>query len=212
MRSFASTKIRALTALACALLVGCQSAPTRRQPVKASAAVQQDFKQARTALDKGDSKKALNRLKKITTASPDSDIAADANMMIAQIFERDQQWNDALKAYLGVANSEIASPYEAEALLHAAKINLRFSKFTEAAALTERVRKSATASPAQKLDADDLRGEALLAENKVFEATELYVSLAEQTTDPRRKEKYRLAAQDLLDTRLGEDEIAQVAD
>jgi ABC-type branched-subunit amino acid transport system substrate-binding protein len=212
MTLFSKTQLGALAAVGCAIVVGCQTAPTRRQPVKASAAAQQDLKQARTALDKGESKKALTRLKKITSGSPDSDIAADANMMMGQIFERDQQWNDALKTYLGVANSEVASPYESEALLRASRIYLRFSKFGEAAALTERIRKSATATPAQKLDADELRGEALLAESKVIEAIELYVSLYEQTPDVRRKEKYRLAAQDLLDTRLSEDEVAQVAD
>jgi branched-chain amino acid transport system substrate-binding protein len=211
MRSISRTKIIALAAWVCALIVGCQTTPVRRQPVKATAAAQQDFKQARNALDKGESKKALLRLKKITAASPDSDIAADANMMMAQIFERDQQWNDALKTYLGVANGEVANPYEAEALLHAAKIYLRFSKFADAAALTDRVRKSMTATAAQKLDADELRGEALLAENKVIEAIELYVSLFEQTPDTRRKEKYRIAAQDLLDTRLSEDDLEQVA-
>jgi tetratricopeptide (TPR) repeat protein len=211
MRSISRTKIIALAAWVCALIVGCQTTPVRRQPVKATAAAQQDFKQARNALDKGESKKALLRLKKITAASPDSDIAADANMMMAQIFERDQQWNDALKTYLGVANGEVANPYEAEALLHAAKIYLRFSKFADAAALTDRVRKSMTATAAQKLDADELRGEALLAENKVIEAIELYVSLFEQTPDARRKEKYRIAAQDLLDTRLSEDDLEQVA-
>lgn len=194
------------------ILVGCQTAPVRKQPVKASAAVQQDFKLARTAFDKGDSKKALARLKKIAASSPDSDLAADANMMMAQIFERDQQWNDALKTYLAVANSEVASPYEAEALLRAARINLRFSKFSEAADLTERVRKSASASAAQKLDADELRGEALLAENRVYDAVELYVSLVEKASDARRKEKYRIAAQDLLDTRLTEDEVERVSE
>ncbi len=193
-------------------LMSCQSAPTRRQPTKAPPVVEKDFKQARTALDKGDQKTALTRLKKITTTSPESDLADDAAMMMGQIFERDQQWNDALKAYLTVANSEIASPHEGEALIRAARINLRFSKFTEVADLTEKIRRSSTATPAQKLDAEELRGEALLAENKVLAAIELYVTLVDQTPDERRKEKYRVAAQDLLDTRLSEDDVREVAD
>lgn len=193
-------------------LVGCQSAPTRRQPVKAPPAVEQDMKQARAALEKGESKKALSRLRKITSTAPESDLTDDAQMMMAQIYERDQQWNDALKTYMAVANSEIASPFEAEALLRAARINMRFNRFGDVLTLTDRVRKSAAATPNHKLDADELRGEALLAENKVLPAIELYVSLYDQTTDPRRKEKYRLAAQDLLDTRLSEDEIREVGD
>lgn len=193
-------------------LAGCQSTPTRKQPVKASAAAEQDFKQARTALEKGESKKALTRLKKITTTAGESELADDANMMMAQIYERDQQWNEALKAYMAIANGEVASPFETEALIRAARLNLRFSKYSEVTTLTDRVRKSATATPVQKLDADELRGEALLAENKVLEALELYVSLSEQATEPRRKEKYRIAAQDLLDTRLSEDDVREVSE
>ena len=193
-------------------MTGCQSAPVRRPPVKAPPSVEKEFHQARTALDKGDSKKALTRFKKIATGSPDSDLADDSNMLMAQIYERDQQWNDALKSYLAVANSEIASPFEGEALLRAARINLRFSKFGEARSLADRIRKSSSATAAQKLDADELSGEALLAENKVLDAIELYVALSDQAQDPRRKEKYRLAAQDLLDTRLSEDDVREVSE
>ena len=198
--------------LAIGLLASCQSTPVRRPPVKAPPTVEKEFSQAKVLLDKGDSKKALGRLKKIATNSPDSDLADDANMLMAQVYERDQQWNDALKSYLAVANSEIASPLEAEALLRAARINLRFSKFNDAATLTDRLRKLPSATPTQKLEGEELRGEAFLAENKVLKAIELYVGLSEQSTDPRHKEKYRLAAQDLLDTRLGEDDVREVAE
>lgn len=211
-KKFITFAITALAFGALGYLTSCQTAPTRRQPVKAPPVVEKEFKAARTALDKGDAKKALVQLKKITTSSPDSDLADDAAMMMGQIYEREQLWNDALKAYLSVANSEVASPFEAEALLRAARIHLRFSKFNEVGALTEKLRRSATATPAQKLDGDELRGEALLAENKVLAAIELYVSLVEQTPDPARKEKYKVAAQDLLDTRLSEDDVRDVAD
>lgn len=203
----------AIAFAALGFLASCQTiSSSRRQPVKSPPVVEREFKLARTALDKGDPKKALVQLKKITTSSADSDLADDANMMMAQIYERDQQWNDALKAYLAVANGEVSSPYETEALLRAARINLRFSKFGDVGNLTDRIRRSSTGTQSQKLDAEELRGEALLAENKVLPAIELYVSLVNQSTDERRKEKYRAAAQDLLDTRLSEDEIREIAD
>jgi branched-chain amino acid transport system substrate-binding protein len=210
--NFLKSAIVAVAFGALGFLTSCQTASTRRQPVKSPPVVEKEFKQARTALEKGDQKKAITQLKKITTNSPESDLADDAAMMMGQIYERDQQWNEALKAYVTVANSEIASPFEAEALIRAARINLRFSKFSEVATLTEKIRRSSVATPAQKLDASELRGEALLAENKVLAAIELYVGLVEQTADERRKEKYRAAAQDLLDTRLGEDDIREVGD
>ena len=203
----------AITFAALGFLTSCQTTSSaRRAPVKSPPVVEREFKQARVALEKGDKKKALVQLKKITSSSADSDLADDANMMMAQIYERDQQWNEALKAYMAVANSDVLSPFESEALLRAARINSRFSKFVEVATLTERIRRSSTATPAQKLDAEELRGEALLAENKVLPAIELYVGLIDQTPDERRKEKYRSAAQDLLDTRLSEEDVRDVAD
>jgi len=193
-------------------MASCQSAPARRTPVKAPPVLEQEFKQARTAIDKNDTKRALQRLKKVTSTAPESDLADDAHMLTAQIYERDQQWNEALKSYMSVADSGVMSPFEAEALLRAARIQLRFSQFKEVVALSDRVRKSSVATPDQKLDAGEVRGEALMAENKILEAIELYVSLASEASEDRRKEKYRIAAQDLLDTRLTEDEVGSVAD
>lgn len=194
------------------VLVSCQTAPLRRQPVKSTPSIEQEFKQARLAMEAGDNKRALARLKKIATASPDSDLADDANMMMAQIYERQQLWNDALQSYMAVAKGELATPFESEALLRAARINVRFNKYNDALELTAAVSRSDVSTPAQKTDADELRGEILLAENKVLEAIELYVHLVESSPDPVRKDKYRLAAQDLLDTRLNEDELRQVAE
>ena len=94
------------------VLVSCQTAPKRRQPVKATPSIEQDFKQARLAMEAGDNKKALARFKKIATSSPDSDLADDANMMMAQIYERQQLWNDALQSYMAVAQGELATPFE----------------------------------------------------------------------------------------------------
>ncbi|MBN8539270.1 MAG: penicillin-binding protein activator [Deltaproteobacteria bacterium] len=193
-------------------LVSCQTTPKRRQPVKATPSIEQEFKQARLALEAGDNKKAIARFKKITTTSPDSELADDANMMMAQIYERQQLWNDALQSYMAVAKGELATPFESEALLRAARINVRFNKFNEAIELAKVVSRSDASTPAQKFDADELRGEVLLSENKVLEAIELYVELVETSADPGRKDKYRLAAQDLLDTRLNEDELREVSE
>ena len=120
-------------------LVSCQTTPKRRLPEKATPSIEQEFKQARLALEAGDNKKAIARFKKITTTSPDSELADDANMMMAQIYERQQLWNDALQSYMAVAKGELATPFESEALLRAARINVRFNKFNEAFAPFRRI-------------------------------------------------------------------------
>lgn len=194
------------------VLISCQTTPSRRQPVKAAPSVEQEYKQARIAMEAGDNKRALARFKKIAIGSSESDLADDANMLMAQIYERQQQWNDALQSYMAVAKGELATPFESEALLRAARINVRFNKFSEALALAKAVSQSDASTPGQKFDADELRGEVLLSENKVLEAIELYVELVESSLDPGRKDKYRIAAQDLLDTRLNEDELREVSE
>lgn len=194
------------------LLSACQTTPKRRQPVKAPPSLEQEFKQGRLAMEAGDNKKALARFKKVIATAPESDLADDANMMSAQIFEKQQLWKDALQSYLSVARGEMETPYETEALLRAARIHVRFSQFREALDLTRAIARSSNATPAQKYEASELQGEILLSENRVLDALELYVELHNQATDASRKEKYRLAAQDLLDTRLNEEQLTEVAD
>lgn len=194
------------------LLSACQTTPKRRQPVKAPPSLEQEFKQGRLAMEAGDNKKALARFKKVIATAPESDLADDANMMSAQIFEKQQLWKDALQSYLSVARGEMETPYETEALLRAARIHVRFSQFREALDLTRAIARSSNATPAQKYEASELQGEILLSENRVLDALGLYVELYNQATDASRKEKYRLAAQDLLDTRLNEEQLTEVAD
>lgn len=194
------------------LLSACQTTPKRRQPVKSPPSLEQEFKQGRLAMEAGDNKKALARFKKVIATAPESDLADDANMMSAQIFEKQQLWKDALQSYLSVARGEMETPYETEALLRAARIHVRFSQFREALDLTRAIARSSNATPAQKYEASELQGEILLSENRVLDALELYVELHNQATDASRKEKYRLAAQDLLDTRLNEEQLTEVAD
>lgn len=190
----------------------CQTITKRRIPAKASPSLEQEFKQGRLAIEAGDHKKALLRFKKIVASAPDSDLADDANMLSAQIFEKQQLWKDALQSYLAVARGEVETPYETEALLRAARIHVRFNQFNEALDLAKIVSGSARATEAQKYEASELRGEILLSENRLLDALELYVEIYTEAKDSGRKEKYRLAAQDLLDTRLNEEQLSEVAD
>ncbi|MDX9730680.1 MAG: penicillin-binding protein activator [Bdellovibrionales bacterium] len=210
--NFTTAMLIALAALALSLMTSCQSAPKRRQPVKSAPSVEKEFQQAKALLTKGDTARGIGQLKKITTQFADSDLADDAHMLLGQTYERQQQWSEALQNYMAVVHSDIASPLEADALLRAARVNLRFSKFKDVNALTSMVHRSTSATELQKADADELRGEALLAENRVLDALEVYVGLAEKAPDERRKDRYKLAAQDLLDTRLSEEDIERVAD
>ncbi len=198
--------------LSALLMNACQSAPKRREPMKASSSLEQEFKQGRQAMESGDSKKALARFKKIAATSPDSELADDANMLSAQIYERQQLWKDALQVYLSVAHGDTKTPLETDALLRAARIYVRFNQLKEALDLVGSIANSSIANQAQKYEASELKGEIFLTENRFLEALELYVELYSEATDNIRKEKYRLAAQDLLDTKLNEEQLSEVAD
>ncbi len=199
-------------ALCCLIVSSCQTPVVRKQPLKASPSVEKEFAAARRSFEAGDLKKAVPRLKKISTQSAESDLADDSLLLLAQAYEKQQLSKDALVTYLGLANSEIASPYEGVALIRAARLHVRFNQFKEARALLEKIENSSSIEKAIQSEALELKAEILLAENRPLDAMEAYVSLANSSSDLRIKEKYRMAAQDLLDTRLTQDDIREVSE
>mgnify|MGYP000850384661 FL=1 len=199
-------------AATCLIAVSCQTAVARKQPVKTPPNVEKEFAAARRSFEDGDLKKAIPRLKKISTQHADSEVADDSLMMLAQAFEKQQLSKEALQTYLTLANSEISSPMESTALIRAARLHVRFNQFKEAGELIERIERSNSADKTTKSEALELKAEILLAENRLLEAMEVYVELANSNPDQRVQEKYRMAAQDLLDTRLTQDDVREVSE
>ncbi len=199
-------------AATCLIAVSCQTAVARKQPVKTPPNVEKEFAAARRSFEDGDLKKAIPRLKKISTQHADSEVADDSLMMLAQAYEKQQLSKEALQTYLNLANSEISSPMESTALIRAARLHVRFNQFKEAGTLIERIERSNSADKTTKSEALELKAEILLAENRLLEAMEVYVELANSNPDQRVQEKYRMAAQDLLDTRLTPDDVREVSE
>lgn len=199
-------------AAVCLVGVSCQTAVARKQPVKTPPGVEKEFAAARRSFEEGDLKKAIPRLKKISTQHAESEVADDSLMMLGQAYEKQQLSKEALQTYLTLANSEISSPMENTALIRAARLHIRFNQFKEAGVLIERIEHSNSADRTTKSEALELKAEILLAENRLLDAMEVYVELANSNLDQRVQEKYRMAAQDLLDTRLNQDDVREVSE
>src|SRR5690606_25887783 len=114
----------------------CTSRPKKRPPVQATPDVRKELEQAQLEIAANDNKSAVQRLLRITQQHPNSDAADDAYMMLGKIFYDARDFNKSYDAYMGVANAEVFSPQEAEALLWAARSLYRLGRFDEALSLT----------------------------------------------------------------------------
>lgn len=192
-------------------LTSCQSSPKRRPPTAAGANVQTDYKAAQAAWQKGDSKKALPRLKKIMDQHPESDLADDAAVLTGDILSEQGQQDDALKYYDRVAKGDVETPLETQASLKAARALVRLQKSKEAIPYLERVAEAKAASPEEQLEANEIRYELLIQQKQPMEALDSLIILATQHPSPAKKDRYRQVAIDVMESKLSSDEVEKVA-
>lgn len=198
-----------LTVLVCSCSA---TVPTKKAPEKASANLEQEFRAAKSAVDAGELKKAVFRLKKIVQQSPESDLADDAHYLLGQIYFSAQQYSEALNHYVAIANSPVESPLETDSRLRAARILMKLSRLDDAEKMTERPSQRGDLSPEQSLELNRIRYELAVAKNQPLEALELLVVLSQSHPQPAERDKLRAQAQEILESRLSEDQIREVAD
>lgn len=193
------------------LLVGCGTPPViKREPIAASPAVRKDLKQAQVLAKSGDSKKALVKLKKIASENPDSDVAGDAQLQMADLYYRNQKYIDALSTYDEVIRSPTGASLEAPARLGAARTLLRLGRLSEA---EERL-------AGAKLDGLSLENKQslLYLQFEIQQAGKKHLSAAESLADlsevlPKQgdKDRIRNQAQEYLESHLSQVELETAA-
>ena len=186
--------------------------PVKREPKKVSPGAEREFRSAESLAQKGDSKKAMPRLKKFVQQNPETELTADAYFQMAQLHQNSQQYQEALNNYLAIINMPVASPLETEAGLRAAKLQLKLGQMAEADKLIDRASRGKNLTPEQQIELEKLRLESALAQKRHLLAIESLVLLTEKHPQPAEREKYRAQAQESLDSRLSEDELREVAD
>ncbi len=213
-----------ILAVSLALLVGCQSIVERKQEAAPpSPAMEKEYQSAKALLDKGAVAQGLERLEKFAAAHPQSTLADDALMNVAQYHERAGEAQEALRAYTLITQLPVASNHEADAHLGAGRQQMKLNRAEEALRSAEK--SAALASGPERsitrLEALELKSLALSALGRHLEALENLVRLADDadaesvrlgTSAQRLRDRARVLAQEILDAKLSDSDVKSIAD
>ena len=170
----------------------------------------QELRGAEANAKSGDSKRAVARLKKLLQQYPDYDISGDIHFDLGNISFAQNQFVDALANYRAVVESPIASPFENDARIRAAKSLNKLSRPEEAEKMLSGPWPTQLTHD-QNTEATRARSEALLAQKKNIPALEAMIALADQATVPAERDRLRNQAQDMLDSRITEAELKEIS-
>lgn len=207
-----------------ALLVGCQTMVERKQEATPpSPAMEKEFQSAKALLEKGAVAPGLERLEKFAAAHPQSTLADDALLNVAQYHERAGEAQEALRAYTLITQLPVASNFEAEAHLGVGRQQMKLNRAEEALRSAEK--SAAIASGPERtitrLEALELKSLALSALGRHLEALENLVRLADDadaesvrlgTSAQRLRDRARVLAQEILDAKLSDGDVKSIAD
>jgi ABC-type branched-subunit amino acid transport system substrate-binding protein len=200
-------------AVALSIIAGAGCAMTRKKPPEpASPTLRAEFDQISIEMAAGSEKKATNRLKKLIAAHPNTDVSDDALIMLGKIYFKNRDFQSAYDSFIAVANSDIFSPSEAEALLWAGKSLHRLGRMDEALALTQKSIKIPGISEEMKLENHKLRFAILSEVGDRLDALRAVVYIATNDKDPASRDGYRVRAFDFVESRLSDKELEEVAD
>jgi branched-chain amino acid transport system substrate-binding protein len=131
------------------------SAP-KAPAAKASPAAVKELKAAQASLRAGDNKKAVTKLDKLVKQNPDTDVADNAHMLMANLYYTQGNYTEAYAHYASVVNGP-ASPHESAARLGVARCLTKLGKTNEAAKVLESADAWPNVTPEQKTEINRLR-------------------------------------------------------
>jgi branched-chain amino acid transport system substrate-binding protein len=193
------------------LVCSCSATlPPKKEAQKAPPGAEKELRSAEALAESGDSKKALARLKKFTQMYPDSDLTGEAHFAMAEIYWKNHQYNEALASYLAIVDSPVNSAFENSARLRAMQTYLKLSQPADAESLLK-IGFRSQLSQQDSLELEKIKADTYLALKKNKDALLSLISLVERHPEPIAREKFRVLAQEVLDSKLTEDEIREVA-
>lgn len=193
------------------IIASCAVGPRKREPVQSSPSVKKMLVQVQTDMAAGAHKKALQQINTIVTNYPDSDIADDALMIQGNYYFEKGDYNRAYDSFMGIANSEFFSPNEANALFMASNSLHKMGRFDEALSLTKKSVEIPGINKSQKLKNYRLAYSIQSQLGDTLGALESLIQLTTLEDIEDRKRSHHIRAIELVETRLTEDELDDVA-
>lgn len=202
---------RICLALLSFMIGGCAVLSRKKAPEPASPSVRAEFDKIQIDVAAGADKKALLKLRKLVASHPSTDVSDDALIIAGKIHFKNRDFQAAYDSFISVANSDVFSPSEAEALLWASKSLHRLGRLDEALSLSQKSVKIPGISEETKLEIYKLRFSILSELGDRLDALRAIVFIAEKDPQPSARESYRIRAFDFVDSRLNEQELETVA-
>jgi outer membrane PBP1 activator LpoA protein len=207
--------VKALIALCfTALICSCAATPAvpeKKEPKRLAQAGVKEYRAVDAAVKSGDTKKAIPRLKRFIANNPDTEEAARAQFELAQIYQNQNQDEEALANYLAVASMPVSSTFESDSALRAAKIQLRLGRTPEAEKTLSALRTPNDLPIDKRAEFHRLRHEIMTAKKNHLAALESLAILSDIHPDSAERERQRSRLVDAVDARFTEDELLEIA-
>ncbi len=194
-----------------AILPACTTVH-KKEPQPAASSIKTELSKIEIDINTGSTKRAVQRLQKITTDHANTDAADDAHILLGNIYFKEGSFNDSYKSYISVINSEFFSPREVDASLGAANALHKLGRYDEALSLTANCLKKSALSPATLIEVHTLRYNIQAQLGDRLDALRSLVFLSENSPDKNKQERYKIKALEYVDSSLREEELKTVAD
>jgi len=153
---------------------------------------------------------AQKSLEKLAAQNPDNVVGHMSNKALGDLHFELRDYPTAYKYYAAIINSNSQAESEPLARLGASRCLIQLRKFPEAVSILQRIVSAETPREYQ-IEAHKLLYLAHANSGNKIETLQSLVFLAVNATVPADKEAYKLRAYDLVDSRLSDDEVREVA-
>ena len=194
------------------LLNFCATAPRKKAPNVASMDAKKELQRIQVDVAAGADKRAITRLRNLISRFPKSDVADEAGVQLARIYVKQNNQAAAYQTYMGLIESDVFSPNEAEAVTGASKCLFKMGRLDEALALSQRGLNIPGLSDAAKLELFRSRFTIAMALGDRFDALKALAFIAAKDPRPEVRANALGRGTELVNTQLGEGDLEKIVD
>ncbi|MGE3973067.1 MAG: ABC transporter substrate-binding protein [Bdellovibrionales bacterium] len=190
-------------------LLSCSSSQPKPQPV--TPAQKQLLQKTKKLLATNKKETALKSLEKLALTPPESAASHEANMTLGLHYSHKREYAAAAPFFQRVFQSRNDFGYKAQAGMHWAQTQLDLKQYPEALQTANAVLKTNGLDVESAIGAQKVLAQVYLQNGSTLEALNATIAVSEASTNAAEKESYRLKALDIVDAKLTDKQVEQVA-
>ena len=195
----------------CFFLSSCSVFVIKRPAIKAPPSAQNFYREGLKQKGLGKTQLALRYFAKITEEFSDSDLADDASMEVARIYEENQLPVKAYKQYLNIIQSRFESDREQEAFSKALQILIQNGQNDAALKLVKKWIRRSKKSRKSSLVAHKTYLQILSFSQKPLETLKVLVYLASEELTAEKRSQYRNQAIEIIQSNLSLEQMKTIS-